>query len=49
MVRLHVEARDCASKPCAFETILISILIEQGKLLVELREKIRGYEEQVNR
>ena len=37
-----------ASRPWPFETILISILLEQEKALVELREKIRGYEEQVS-
>jgi hypothetical protein len=46
--RLHVEAGNNASRPWPFETILISILVEQEKALVELREKIRGYEEQVS-
>ena len=43
--RLHVEAGNNASRPWPFETILISILVEQEKALVELREKIEGYEE----
>jgi len=46
--RLHAEAGSKASRPWPFETILISILVEQEKALVELREKIRGYEEQVS-
>ena len=44
--RLHVEAGENALRPWPFETILISILLEQEKALVELREKIeRGYVE----
>ena len=38
--RLHVEAGDNAARPWPFETILISILLEQEKALVELRKKI---------
>jgi hypothetical protein len=46
--RLYVEAGDRASRPWPFETILISMLLEQEKSLVELRSKIskiRNYEE----
>ena len=43
--RLHVQAAGCASRPWLFETILISILLEHEKALVELRSKIRVYEE----
>jgi hypothetical protein len=43
--RLHVEAGGCASRPWPFETILISILLEHEKALVELRSKIRDHEE----
>jgi len=40
--RLHVEAGNNASRPWPFETILISMLLEQEKALVELRSKIEG-------
>lgn len=43
-VRLHVEAGSKASRPWAFETILISILLEQEKALVELRSKLKLHE-----
>jgi hypothetical protein len=43
--RLYAEAGGCASRPWPFETILISMLLEQEKALVELRSKIRSYEE----
>ena len=43
--RLHVEAGGAASRPWPFETILISMLLEQEKAVVELRSKIKGYEE----
>ncbi len=43
--RLYIEAGSCASRPWPFETILISMLLEQEKALVELRSKIEGYEE----
>jgi hypothetical protein len=43
--RIHVEAGNNAARPWPFETILISILLEQEKALVELREKIRNYED----
>ena len=39
--RLHVQAGGCASRPWPFEIILISILLEHEKALVELRSKIR--------
>ena len=42
--RLHVEAGGSAGRAWPFETILISILLEQEKALGELREKIEGYE-----
>ena len=41
--RLHVEAGVLASRPWPFETILISILLEQEKALVELRSRIEMY------
>ena len=43
--RLNVEAGGRASRPWPFETILISMLLEQEKALDELRSKIREYEE----
>lgn len=47
--RLHVQAGDSASRPWPFETILISILLEHEKALVELRSEIRDHEEQVGK
>jgi hypothetical protein len=44
--RLHVEAGGSASRPWPFETILISMLLEQEKALVELRLKIEGHKKQ---
>jgi hypothetical protein len=44
--RLHVQAGVYASRPWPFETILVSILIEHEKALVELRSKLRILEEQ---
>ena len=43
--RLHVQAGVYASRPCPFETILVSILIEHEKTLVGLRSKLRALEE----
>jgi hypothetical protein len=43
--RLHVQAGVYASRPWPFETILISILLEHEKTLVELRSKLRALEE----
>jgi len=43
--RLHVQAGVYASRPWPFETILISILIEHEKALIELRSKLRVLEE----
>jgi hypothetical protein len=43
---LHVEAGVLASRPSPFETILISILLEHEKALVELKSKIKAREEQ---
>ncbi len=43
--RLHVEAGARAQRPWPFETILISMLLEQEKALVELRSKIKEYGE----
>jgi hypothetical protein len=43
--RLHVQAGVYASRPWPFETILISILLEHEKALVELRAKLRTLEE----
>jgi len=44
--RLHVQAGVYASRPWPFETILVSILIEHEKALVELRSKLRVLEEE---
>ena len=38
--RLHVEAGTNASKPWPFDTILISMLLEQGKFLLPKDPKI---------
>ncbi len=43
--RLHVQAGVYASRPWPFETILISILVEHEKALVELRAKLKELEE----
>ena len=43
--RLHVQAGVYASRPWPFETILVSILLEHEKTLVELRSKVRVLEE----
>jgi hypothetical protein len=43
--RLHVQAGVYASRPWPFETILISILLEHEKVLVELKSKLRSMEE----
>ncbi len=43
--RLHVQAGVYASNPWPFETILLSILIEHEKALVELRSKLKAIEE----
>ncbi len=43
--RLHVQAGVYASRPWPFETILISILLEHEKALVELRSKLKVLEE----
>ena len=40
-----MEAGGSAGRAWPFETILISILLEQEKALGELRSKIRGWEE----
>jgi len=45
-VRLHVQAGVYASRPWFFETILISILLEHEKALVELRSKLKAQEDQ---
>jgi hypothetical protein len=42
--RLHVEAGVSASRPWAFETILISILLEHEKALAELKSKLKTQE-----
>ena len=47
--RLHVQAGVYASRPWPFETILISILLEHEKALVELRAKLRAIEEKEQR
>jgi hypothetical protein len=40
--RLHVQAGVYASKPWPFETILISILLEHEKAIVELRSQLQA-------
>jgi len=45
--RLHVQAGVYASRPLPFETILVSILIEHEKTLVELRSKVKALEEKI--
>ena len=47
--RFHAEAGGSASRPWPFETILISILLEQEKALDELRSKIEAQEENSDR
>jgi hypothetical protein len=42
--RLHVQAGVYASKPWPFETILISILLEHEKAIVELRTQLQALE-----
>jgi hypothetical protein len=46
--RLHVQAGVYASRPWPFETILVSILLEHEKTLVELRSRIRTLERQTS-
>jgi hypothetical protein len=41
--KLHVEAGGIVARPWPFETILISILLEQKKEMDELRKKIGGW------
>ena len=43
--RIHVQAGVYASRPWPFETILISILLEHEKALLELKSKLRSMEE----
>ena len=43
--RLHVQAGVYASRPWPFETILISILLEHEKALMDLRSKLKALEE----
>ena len=42
--RLHVQAGVSVSRPWPFETILISMLLEHEKALVELRSKLKVQE-----
>jgi hypothetical protein len=44
--RLHAEAGGNAQRPWSFETILISMLLEQEKELVGLKSKLEGREKQ---
>jgi len=44
--RLYAEPGSRASRPWPFETILISMLLEQEKALAELISKIKDYEKQ---
>ena len=43
--RLYVEAGSRVTRLWPFETILISMLLEQEKALVELRSRIKEHEE----
>ncbi len=43
--RLHVQAGVYASRPWPFETMLISMLLEHEKALVELKARLRAIEE----
>ncbi len=43
---LHVEAAALASRPWPFEAILISILLEHEKALVELKSKMKVQEDE---
>jgi len=43
--RLYVEAGACAPRQWPFETILISMLLEQEKAFAELGAKMKEYEE----
>lgn len=45
LARLHVQAGGYASRPWPLETILVSILIEQEKALVDLRDRLKILEE----
>ena len=45
--RVHIQAGAEASRAWPFETILISILLEHEKVLVELRSKLKAYEDRV--
>jgi hypothetical protein len=42
--RLHVDAGSNAARPWPFETILVSMLLEQEKEMDKLREKIKVFE-----
>ena len=44
-MKCHVEAGENASRPWAFDIILISILLEQEKELDELRKKMSSMED----
>jgi hypothetical protein len=44
---VHAQAAGDTSRPWPFETILISILLEHGKALADLKSKIKAQEEQV--
>jgi len=48
-VRLHVEADGSTSRQFPFESILISMLPEQGKALVELRSKLEAQKKMSDR
>ena len=44
LARLHVQAGSYASRPWPLETILVSILLEQEKVLAELRGRLKTLE-----
>lgn len=43
--KLYVEAGSRVTRPWPFETVLISMLLEQEKALAELKSRIKEYEE----
>jgi hypothetical protein len=45
LARLHVQAGGYASRPWPLETILVSILLEQEKALINLQNRLQTLEE----
>ena len=46
MARLHAQTGGEAARSCPFETILICILLEQEKAMVELRLRLKFHKKQ---